>query len=77
MEQRLPELSALLHSGYHHPTLRAWQDERHLTKAMLIYPIFVTNNPDDQEEIPSLPGQCRYVPTRGLACACPCERRVG
>ncbi|KAJ3092848.1 hypothetical protein HK102_001673 [Quaeritorhiza haematococci] len=56
------QLSSLLHSGYHHPTLRKWQscEGRVLTKESLIFPVFVTDKPDVKEEITTLPGQFRY-----------------
>ena len=53
------DISSQLHGGYSHPLARSWQAERQLTKSMLIYPIFITDNPDDNELIPSLPGQRR------------------
>lgn len=53
------EISSLLHGGYHHPLARQWQAERQLTKDMLIYPLFVTDNDDEETLIPSLPGQYR------------------
>ncbi|KAJ1924987.1 Aminolevulinate dehydratase [Tieghemiomyces parasiticus] len=37
-----------------------WQGPGALTKASLIYPIFVSDNPSAKEEIKSLPGQCRW-----------------
>lgn len=37
---------AILAGGYHHPLLRSLQAERHLTKDMLMYPIFITDEPD-------------------------------
>ena len=54
------DISSQLHGGYSHPLARAWQAERQLTKSMLIYPLFVTDNPDEEESIPSLPGQKRW-----------------
>lgn len=54
------DISSQLHGGYSHPLARAWQAERQLTKSMLIYPLFITDNPDDEETIPSLPGQKRW-----------------
>jgi hypothetical protein len=36
----------ILAGGYHHPLLRSLQAERHLTKDMLMYPIFITDEPD-------------------------------
>ncbi|KAF7508756.1 Aminolevulinate dehydratase [Endocarpon pusillum] len=56
------DISSQLHGGYSHPLTRAWQAERQLTKAMLIYPLFITDNPDEETLIPSLPNQHR----RGL-----------
>lgn len=32
--------------GYFHPLLRSLQGERHLTKDMLMYPLFITDDPD-------------------------------
>ncbi|BFZ59883.1 Aminolevulinate dehydratase [Saitoella coloradoensis] len=54
------DISSILHGGYHHPTSRLWQSERQLTKAALMYPIFITDDPDAEEEIKSLPGQKRW-----------------
>ena len=54
------DISSQLHGGYSHPLARSWQAERQLTKSMLIWPIFVSDNPDDEEAIPSLPGQKRW-----------------
>jgi len=51
------EVSSQLHGGYFHPLARSWQAERQLTKSMLIYPLFITDNPDDMILVPSLPGQ--------------------
>ncbi|GJN91058.1 hypothetical protein Rhopal_004073-T1 [Rhodotorula paludigena] len=53
-------LPAILQGGYHHPLLRSLQAERHLTKDMLMYPIFITDEPDAVVEIKSLPGQKRW-----------------
>ncbi|GAA5851723.1 hypothetical protein JCM8547_001185 [Rhodosporidiobolus lusitaniae] len=50
----------ILAAGYHHPLLRSLQAERHLTKDMLMYPIFITDEPDAEVEILSLPGQKRW-----------------
>ncbi|KAK4951433.1 Aminolevulinate dehydratase [Elasticomyces elasticus] len=52
-------ISSQLHGGYSHPLARQWQAERQLTKSMLIYPLFITDNPDEETLIPSLPGQKR------------------
>lgn len=55
-------ISSQLHAGISHPLARSWQADRQLTKSMLVYPLFVTDRPDEQTAIPSLPGQHR----RGL-----------
>ncbi|XP_021504512.1 delta-aminolevulinic acid dehydratase [Meriones unguiculatus] len=52
---------SILHSGYFHPLLRAWQTAASTVSASnLIYPIFVTDVPDDVQPIASLPGVARY-----------------
>ena len=54
-------VSSVLHGGIHHPTLRIFQaGGRSLTKSMLIYPIFISDNPDAEEIISTLPGQKRW-----------------
>jgi len=55
----MPEVSSILQGGYHHPLTRKWQAERQLTKSMLVYPLFITDNPDEESLVASLPGQCR------------------
>jgi hypothetical protein len=51
-------IRSVLQGGYHHPTLRTWQNNgRNLTKDMFIYPIFI---PDAEQIINSLPGQKRW-----------------
>ncbi|KAF9820349.1 hypothetical protein IEO21_01358 [Rhodonia placenta] len=54
------EISSILQGGYQHPLSRSWQARRHLTKSMLMYPIFITDDPDASVDIPSLPGQSRW-----------------
>ena len=56
------DIRSQLHGGYSHPLARSWQADRQLTKSMLIYPLFLTDVPDEETLIPSLPGQYR----RGL-----------
>ncbi|KAH8893154.1 delta-aminolevulinic acid dehydratase [Thozetella sp. PMI_491] len=53
------DISSQLHSGYSHPLLRSWQAERQLTKAMLVYPLFISDSDDEEVLIPSLPNQHR------------------
>uniref|UniRef100_A0A0K3CBJ4 Delta-aminolevulinic acid dehydratase n=1 Tax=Rhodotorula toruloides TaxID=5286 RepID=A0A0K3CBJ4_RHOTO len=53
-------IQSTLAGGYFHPLLRSLQAERHLTKDMLMYPIFITDEPDAVVEIKSLPGQKRW-----------------
>ena len=51
---------SILQGGYQHPLSRSWQGRRQLTKSMFMYPIFITDEPDAQVVIKSLPGQCRW-----------------
>lgn len=52
---------SILHSGYFHPLLRTWQASASTISASnLIYPVFVTDVPDDVQPIASLPGVARY-----------------
>ncbi|KAK1688826.1 delta-aminolevulinic acid dehydratase [Colletotrichum godetiae] len=53
------DISSQLHGGYFHPLARSWQAERQLTKSMLIYPLFISDQDDEEILIPSLPGQYR------------------
>ncbi|KAL3424616.1 delta-aminolevulinic acid dehydratase [Phlyctema vagabunda] len=53
------DISSQLHGGYCHPLARSWQAERQLTKSMLIYPIFLSDQDDEDVVIPSLPDQRR------------------
>ncbi|EPE34538.1 Aldolase [Glarea lozoyensis ATCC 20868] len=53
------DISSQLHGGYAHPLARSWQAERQLTKAMLIYPLFISDIDDEEILIPSLPDQYR------------------
>ncbi|KAJ5086294.1 hypothetical protein NUU61_007601 [Penicillium alfredii] len=59
------DISSQLHAGYSHPLSRSWQAERQLTKEMLMYPLFITDNPDEETPIPSLPNQ--YLPLQPSA----------
>ncbi|KAI8062448.1 delta-aminolevulinic acid dehydratase [Gongronella butleri] len=51
--------SSILQGGFHHPLSRSWQAQRPLTKEMLMYPLFITDNPQAMDVIPSLPDQYR------------------
>ncbi|KAG6359532.1 Aminolevulinate dehydratase [Diaporthe eres] len=53
------DISSQLHGGYSHALARSWQAERQLTKSMLIYPLFVSDQDDEEVLIPSLPNQYR------------------
>ncbi|KTW31991.1 porphobilinogen synthase HEM2 [Pneumocystis jirovecii RU7] len=46
---------AIHHVSYAHSLSRQWQASKILTKNRLIYPIFVSDKPDDESEISSLP----------------------
>ncbi|XP_022663700.1 delta-aminolevulinic acid dehydratase-like isoform X2 [Varroa jacobsoni] len=50
-----------LHSGYFLPTLRVWQQSStQLRPENLMWPLFITDSPDAEESIPSMPGVYRY-----------------
>ena len=51
----------LLHSGYSGPVMRAWQcgGKDKLTPDNLMWPVFLVEDPEGREEIPSLPGVYR------------------
>nr|CAE02648.1 delta-aminolevulinic acid dehydratase [Suberites domuncula] len=52
---------ASLHSGYHHEVLRRWQSScSTLNTGCLVYPVFVSDEPNAEKEIRSLPEQKRY-----------------
>lgn len=57
--EELP-ISSVLQGGYNHPLLRAWQHERQLQKNMFIFPLFVSDDADDETEVPSLPNIKRF-----------------
>ncbi|KAF8897092.1 hypothetical protein CPB84DRAFT_1781546 [Gymnopilus junonius] len=54
------DISSILQGGYAHPLSRKWQAKRQLTKAMFMYPIFITDDADASVEIATLPGQRRW-----------------
>jgi len=54
------DISSILQGGYQHPLSRSWQGRRTLTKSMLMYPIFITDDPEASVEIKTLPGQRRW-----------------
>ena len=51
-----------IHSGYFHPTLRAWQSNATpaLDPAQLILPVFVVDQPDAEQAVGSMPGVSRF-----------------
>ena len=55
------DISSILQGGYHHPLARTWQHRRALTKAMLMYPLFISDDPDAAALIATLPGQRRWA----------------
>ncbi|AGO13881.1 AaceriAGR015Cp [[Ashbya] aceris (nom. inval.)] len=54
------QISSILSGGYNHPLLREWQNERQLTKNMFIFPLFVSDMPDEDQPIESLPNIRRF-----------------
>ncbi|CED82102.1 tetrapyrrole biosynthesis porphobilinogen synthase [Phaffia rhodozyma] len=55
------EISSILQGGYAHPLSRSWQSQgKRLTKEMLMYPIFISDDDQAEQVISSLPGQKRW-----------------
>ncbi|SCV00540.1 LAMI_0G05732g1_1 [Lachancea mirantina] len=54
------DIGSVLAGGYNHPLLREWQNERQLTKNMLIFPLFISDNDDEETPIESLPNIKRF-----------------
>lgn len=54
------EITSVLQGGYNHPLLREWQQERQLTKSMFIFPLFVSDLPDEETPIALLPNIKRF-----------------
>lgn len=52
--------SSILQGGYQHPLSRSWQAKQQLTKSMLMYPIFISDDPEASQIIATLPGQRRW-----------------
>ncbi|OAV91468.1 delta-aminolevulinic acid dehydratase [Puccinia triticina 1-1 BBBD Race 1] len=50
-------LSHVLQGGYAHPLTRSLQAERSLTKDMLMFPLFIIDDPDAKRPIDSFPNQ--------------------
>lgn len=53
-------ISSVLAGGYNHSLLREWQNERQLTKNMLIFPLFISDDPEECSDVPSLPNIKRF-----------------
>ncbi|EGV60079.1 Aminolevulinate dehydratase [Yamadazyma tenuis] len=53
-------ISSLLQGGYNHPLSRDWHNQRMLTKDMFIFPLFVSDEPDEETPMESLPKMKRF-----------------
>lgn len=53
-------ISSVLQGGYSHPLSREWQSERQLLKNMFIFPLFISDNDDDEVDIDNLPNIKRF-----------------
>lgn len=53
-------ISSVLQGGYAHPLSREWQHTRALSKNMFIFPLFVSDIPDEEVEMESLPKMKRF-----------------
>ncbi|KAL4807458.1 delta-aminolevulinic acid dehydratase [Aspergillus unguis] len=51
------QIASQIKSGYSHNVSAMWQAEKQLHKAMFIYPLFVSADPDLEQPIPALPNQ--------------------
>lgn len=60
LEVKDTAISSILAGGYNHPLLREWQSERQLTKNMFIFPLFISDNDDEETPIESLPNIKRF-----------------
>ncbi|CDO95752.1 unnamed protein product [Kluyveromyces dobzhanskii CBS 2104] len=60
LDERPTEIASILAGGYNHPLLREWQNERQLTKNMFIFPLFISDQDDEETVIPSLPNIKRF-----------------
>lgn len=60
LEEHPTQISSILAGGYNHPLAQKWQNDRQLTKDMLIYPLFITDDPEEETDVPSLPNQKRW-----------------
>lgn len=60
LDEHETQISSILSGGYAHPLSRQWQQKNRLTKDMFIYPLFVTDDPEEETPISSLPGQKRW-----------------
>ena len=54
------DIGSVLAGGYNHPLLREWQNERQLTKNMFIFPLFISDEPEEETPIESLPNIKRF-----------------
>ena len=64
-----------LHSGYSHPVTRAWQSEANLRIDQLVYPLFLIDGDNAQEEIHAMPGQFRWSVDRLVDALTPLVRK--
>jgi len=56
----VPPASHCFHASYSHPLLRTWQNEASpVNAAELMYPIFVSDDENENTEIKAMPGQFR------------------
>lgn len=60
LDERPTEIPSILAGGYNHPLLREWQNERQLTKSMFIFPLFISDQDEEETLIPSLPNIKRF-----------------
>lgn len=50
----------LLHPGYAHKTVQAWQGAGPVPPTCLVYPLFIVDDDGARQEIGAMPGQARW-----------------
>lgn len=59
--------NARLHSAYAHPVTRQWQSlPSALTPTNLMYPLFIIDNPNEEQKIDAMPGVSRFGINKAL-----------
>ena len=60
-------MASRLHSSYAHPVSRIWQNESSLSPDNLMYPLFIIDDPDEEQPITAMPGISRFGVNKAIA----------